>query len=498
MKIHSYILWAALVLLKPFLGFSQSEQQIESTLQQYKQCLMQADEKLIPSIIDDSFRFGIYQQPYSRSMFETFLKKMAAPDSVYWEKSEKENERLVYYVYGEDEAKYLVTFATSGKLLFSDWLDVKGAGFHRRKASEFVAAIPFELKDGKIIIPARLNGTSKQLRMMFDTGADGMALVAEHQEACQVKTTRNQNANVPGGQMQVRLSDNNTLQLDSLSIPNQSMAIFPKIVDGVDGIIGGANLFRNYITQVDFDKQLITLYTFGQFSPAEPYQGTSMSYAGGIPTVPIRIYKDNKKFESNFILDTGAGYAAILFGSGMKILEKENIGETIVPKYYSYNYSMGHRSQIGIGQTDSISFAHMCFGNALFAMEPYKASSHSRHNVLGSIGIKSLSKFNWIVDLTAYQVYSAPNQASELPMDFVFEGHLLGYDHTTLKVIRPTEKGANEALKKGNVISSFGQVKAENLNQQKLQKILQQKKVKLKLKAANGEEQKMTIQQEAE
>lgn len=472
----------------------------EQTMQLYRQCLVNADKSLINKIASTDFRAGVYQQPISKDMFVSFLRLMQMPDSLYWDDLQQagdESFRMVHYVFADKKTSSRVYFAPDGKLLFSDWIDQQGLGLSRKKASTFVASVPFEYEGGKIIITAKLNDSDKPLRMLFDTGADGMALTKSLQEVCGVQITNEQSANVPGGQVQVSKSDNNTLVLDSLSIPRQSLVLFEHIAKGIDGIIGGANLFRNYITAMDFENKQINLYSLGDFNAPDGYHASNMAYAGGVPTVPFHIYKDEHHFESEFIFDTGAGYSAILFGSGMKRLESDSISKFVTPQYYSYNQSLGGRTKISIGQTDSIAFAGISFSNANLAMEPYSEKNHARHHVLGSIGIKSLSRFDWIVDLVSYQIYTKENSFSELPMDFVFQGWLLGYEGNNLKVLLPVSQERMESLQVGDEILSFGKCNPSAMTADKLNKELQKKKINLQIKKQTGVI-KLTVEGESE
>lgn len=458
------------------------EKNVVETLNKYAQCLMDADSELIKEITDEKFRLGVYDEPIASYMFDAFLKSVEAADSVYWGELQKDGSHFfcdVFYVYGAKEVHSQVTFSDKGKLLLSDWLDKKGFNLDRKEPSVLVASIPFEVREDKIFIKARLNDTDRELNMIFDTGADGMALLTSLQDECGVKITRSQTTSVPGGQMQVNLSEGNNLVLDSLVIPRQNLVLFETIAKGVDGIIGGSNFFRQYITEMDFDNHVIRLYKHGAFTAPEKYKSSFMKYATGVPTVPFHIYKDDHVFESEFIFDTGAGYEAILFGSGMKELQEDSIMQRIPARYYSYNQSVGYKSKIAIGQVDSITFTNMCFKDVYFAMEPYNESSHGRHQVMGSIGIKSLIKFNWIIDLTAYKVYSAPNKRTHLAENFVLDSHLIGYVREQLRVLRPVDEQKDCQLHSGDFILSINGVEAQELTTDRLADMLQGEKVEL-------------------
>lgn len=470
-----------------FLAKPQSDSEIASTLQKYRQCLLESNPGLVPEITSAEFRLGIYQQPIAGDLFSKFVKLGQAPDSIHWETIEGEKLQrhcTVNYFKGNRTITSEVHFSENGKLLFSDWLDWQGLRFQRRAVSSYVASIPFQFYQNKVIIKARLNDADTTLNFLFDTGADGMALRTDLQSKCGVRITRSHVANIPGGQMETKLSENNSLVLDSLTIPGQSLVLFDFMGKGIDGIIGGSNFFRQFITEVDFDQQVIRLYKHGGFLPPPSYKSCKMTYANGVPTVPIDMYKGDRHIQSEFIFDTGAGYEAILFGSGMKQLDKDSIAQQIPALYYSLNYSIGHQAKIAMGIADSVRFANMTFENLNLGMEPYNEANHGRHNVLGSIGIKTLCRFNWIVDLTAYKIYSCPNSKTNLPLDFYINEYLFGYIGNKLYAIRPLRNEKNQSaatIKQWDCILEIDGLAPEQLTVERLMQIRQKNQILLRI-----------------
>ena len=65
--------------------------------------------------------------------------------------------------------------------------------------SKLQAKIPFETEHGSIILKVRLNNNSRILRLLFDTGADGMAIDQSTADSIGLKISRKQNATVVGG-----------------------------------------------------------------------------------------------------------------------------------------------------------------------------------------------------------------------------------------------------------------------------------------------------------
>src|SRR5690606_22859540 len=111
-------------------------------------------------------------------------------------------------------------------------------GMKRKNKSTLRAVIPFENKNGSIYLQVKINGSEKPLRLLFDTGADGMAVSQQLADVIGLKVTRENSASVVGGHAKIQVSDNNTILLDTLKLGGQGIAIFPEMGRDGDGIIG--------------------------------------------------------------------------------------------------------------------------------------------------------------------------------------------------------------------------------------------------------------------
>lgn len=83
------------------------------------------------------------------------------------------------------------------------------------KAKE-VARIPFESHNGTIIVTVKLNDFPRPLKLLFDTGADGMAVDQGLADSIGLKITRTQKASVVGGSMDISVSTGNTVHMGNL------------------------------------------------------------------------------------------------------------------------------------------------------------------------------------------------------------------------------------------------------------------------------------------
>lgn len=460
-------------------GFAQNAKQLK-TLNDYKKCLLNADKELINQFTSKDFRMGVYQAPTATNSFGDFLKNAPKPDSIFWEKVKTVKGKCickVHYLSKSKEVVSNVVFSNDGKLLYSDWLDQRGFNFNRYEQSRKIATIPFEVYRGSIIIKAKLNDSDKELKFLLDTGADGDALTEEAQKLIDVKITDVRTIVVPGGQTKVNYSAGNVYHFGDFKLDNQNLVVFPKFRPGIDGLLGGSTFFREYITEVNFDKKEIVLYSFGENEFFKEYQSTKLNYHSGIPSIPLQFQSKGNRFDSEFILDTGADYQAIMFGFGTKKQNEDLLISSLTPLYDSFNYSVGTKSAVKVGLAKSISFAGLQFDDASLVVESYSKDKHNAHTVDGSIGIELLKRFNWVVDLGSYTLFTKENADYNMPLDFAVNNYLFGFFNNNLFVKRNlgTEDGKSaspdDPIKPGELIISIDGIAAKDLTKDNVSKI---------------------------
>ncbi|MBD0832182.1 retropepsin-like aspartic protease [Aestuariibaculum sediminum] len=484
-------IWSiTLILLIVFKTYSQGNTEEFNTLNAYKSCILKGETQDIEDFISEDFRVGVYQSPMATKYFGDVIENITRPNTMFWDAVlEKQGKRYckVHYVFSDHEEVSNVIFSKKGKLLYSDYLDKKAFNFDRYGTSKKVATIPFKYNQGAIILKVKLNGSERELNMLFDTGADGLALKSDLQKAMNVKVSSKRNVFVPGGEITVNYSKENSIELGDFKLENQNMVMFPRIREGIDGIVGGSNFFRNYITEVNFELSQIRLYTFGENNFFEDYEVTSFRYSQGVPTIPIVISSQGNTFESEFILDAGANYQAIMFGSGTKQQDEALLAQSMRPLFTTYNTSVGHKNPVEMGLVDSISFAGLTFKDASLAVEAYDAERHAAHEVLGSIGIQFLRRLNWVIDLNTYHFYTQKHTESMLPLDFVLGDYLLGYVNNVLVVKRHlkevvvTSNTDDLTLKQWDRIMSIDGVSFKDLDSNKIKEFQKNKKVPIQI-----------------
>lgn len=125
--------------------------------------------------------------------------------------------------------------------------------------------LPFDYK-GYIVLKAKING-KHTANLLLDTGADELLLDAQYFNSTGITIERSQQALLPGaGTEPQRITvvlDPMTAQLDTITYRPRYVPLLDLrsiVGEKADGIIGPAFL-RPYLTEIDFEKQQLTLHT---------------------------------------------------------------------------------------------------------------------------------------------------------------------------------------------------------------------------------------------
>ncbi|MDR3188881.1 MAG: retroviral-like aspartic protease family protein, partial [Prevotellaceae bacterium] len=276
------------------------------------------------------------------------------------------------------------------------------AVFSPCKAQERAAAdvtLPFELLEGHVVIPLRLNGSGAVLRFLFDTGADGMAIRRSLADSIGLAATHRQEANVVGGKVQVAIASASTVHLtDSFALQNQNIALFPTIKHGLDGVIG-LNLAAACVVSVDFDRRQLTLSAFG--AHRNEANAIVLPIADGQKLLILQGALDivgKKEVTGNFIFDTGASYHLIAFS---RFVRKNRLLLTgFKPEGQASTVSMGHATPVFYGKAHSFRLSpDVAFTDMPVTLQASSSASTPSHAPDGSIGIKLIRQFNFSIDL---------------------------------------------------------------------------------------------------
>lgn len=434
------------------------------------QALLNRDTSFLSSYLAPNFAVAGHTDAGAMFRFDQIIKKYEASTMEIVGEENSPKGKLYDVVFAEKDgnkkySKILVNAA--GKVIYFSQFDLL-YGLQRMKNAKLVAQIPFENRNGSIILAVKINAYNRPLRLLFDTGADGMAVNQTLADEIGLKVTRENNASVVGGHQTIQVSENNTILLDTLTMRGMGIAIFPKMdKDDTDGILGNA-LVRRYITHIDYDKNILSLYHFGNLDYSGGGKLVSARMPSGIMLIPGELeIVEGKKYSGNFVFDTGASYDLICFRPFVR--KNKLLVSGFKPEGQAATISMGFASPTFLGN----SYAFNIQGLDAMRGLPVTLMGGSDQNeswnpgAEGSIGIRLLSRYNITINIADNEIFFSPNKLFVYPQDFVLRGYQIGWDNRgDLKILGFQGLVEEEAvMKKNDTILQIGAYTAQQLQQ---------------------------------
>ncbi|MFB6455825.1 aspartyl protease family protein [Chitinophaga sp. Hz27] len=456
------ILYAGIFLCTANSLYAQKPADVISSLEN---AIRSKSPELAKPLLSPSFHVGFYPAPYSYGMLDRAFRKDSL-DKLSIKKEENiPGGKRVLVKYANVKQKAFETWIyldTANKITKVQYYDLL-AGVDLDKPSTLAAVIPFEYKRNRIILTLTLNDNKKPLHFLFDTGADGMGIKKSVADEIGIFATKQQSASVVGASTQIGIADGITMHFDSLSIPNNRSAIFPQFDNDLDGLFG-ANFLRNYITEIDFDKSEIRLYTIGKYNYAANAAILPLDYSLGVPGIKSTVtFNNGKVLNGDFHFDTGAGYPLIIFGPSVNrnhLMDGFNVTST------SVTTSMGHSSPVVNGTFTGVDLNKWHISSFTGTMQSYREGDEKwSPKGDGSFGIELISRFNWVINLADHQFSAVPNNNFNLPFSFWMKN--IEWTFTNGKMLvrqfMPQSSAADSGISENDEVMAINGVKAATL-----------------------------------
>ena len=272
--------------------------------------------------------------------------------------------------------------------------------------------IPFEITRNRTQLPVRI-GNSDILKIILDSGMafDGV-LIYNPDVRESIKFHNAVEHSVAGAG---RGNPSTALVLDSASffvgdvkLENQRIIVlnndlykgFPS-----DGVIG-YSILGHYVTEIDYDKKLMTLHGPDTFEPDSSWQVIPIYFKDNmIPWIDVEVVIKN---ENPIKLSMYIDYAS---GDAVELLEKPEQKFSTPDKTEEAYLGRGLSGDI-YGKTGLISkliIGSYELNNAKAAFAPAKVRS-KQDNADGIIGNKALLRFNLVFDYINKRIYIKPNK----------------------------------------------------------------------------------------
>lgn len=407
-------------------------QEYSSYMEALQKSFETQDKEPLEQYLAPNFAISGHTQEGADFRLEQILKRFELEDIRLAEVKKTKGEKRIHFAFQEkskEKEKGYMKLNDEDQILYISFMDSL-YGLVRAPKSELVATIPFENKDGSILLDITINDSDKSLKMLFDTGADGMALSRSLADELGLEVSRENEASVVGASQTIQISDGNIVFLGDFELHHMGIAIFPSFSRSVaDGIIGNT-LTKRYITEIDYDRQELRLYTFG----VEPFQAKGKAVSVSMPTGVTLLPGDleiveNKRYSGNFVFDTGASYDLICFRPFVR--ENRLLVSGFKPQAQSSTVSLGVSSPTFVGRSKSFSIHSLADldGLPVTLMGGSGNNENWKPGVDGSIGVRLLSRYNMTINMAENEIYFAPNNLHKYPQDFVYKDLLFGWNH---------------------------------------------------------------------
>ncbi|MBL0738078.1 aspartyl protease family protein [Flavobacterium sp. GN10] len=459
----------------------QAQNSIQKSIKTFEKAFQNKNYNEIKDLLAPQFTVGVGDSSSNEFYLNGIFKAFPALDSIQVGKSvaiKNETFVLVDFCFnGKEKKPSQIVFNSENKMLYVTFFDSLYRVDRHAEVKE-VASIPFQIIENGITIKIKLNKADREFLMLFDTGADGMALNPDSAYKAGVVVTKSKSASVVGGSQQVDYSADNTIYIGDQVLKNQGLVIFPK--HGVYDGLFGANLLRNFITSVNFDTMTIDLYNFGNFKYWGKAKPLVFDYKSGLPVVKMNLtFEDKKTVEGSFTFDTGAGYDLIAYGP---FNHKNNLEASLKTEYSSVNYSLGKQTKIVGGAIPNIAINGNNFPNVTIALQEYDEANKNWAFADGSLGIDLIRRFNFTINLLDKTVYLEPNKNFKKASSIYLSGLILDFDENQNLLVKRIIDQENEDLKKvkiGAKVTQINDFEAKDLlNPENLKKLKETKESK--------------------
>ncbi|MFP5040744.1 aspartyl protease family protein [Parasediminibacterium sp. JCM 36343] len=328
-----------------------------------------------------------------------------------------------------------------------------------------------QLTGGIILVNARLDDKKDSLTFVFDTGCGGISIDSTTAALLQLKQQPTSKL-IRGiaGVKEVSFANNHCLHLPGLDVDTLNFHInnyeLLTSVYGIkiDGIIGYSFLKR-YIVKIDYDLQMIEVYSPGVFK--YPRGGYLLNPDFSQLAMQQLSIADNRQVVSHFIFDTGAGLCMLLsqdFVTDSLLLKKKR------KRYPTEAEGLGGKKPMDLSVVKQVHLGPYRFKNVpvYIFTDDFNVTAYP---ILGGvIGNDLLRRFNVVLNYQEASIYIKPNKHYLDSFDYAYTGlgiYEIG-NAVTVVDIMPGSPAEKAGFITGDIILGVDKVLFKNIQLVKL------------------------------
>jgi hypothetical protein len=280
-----------------------------------------------------------------------------------------------------------------------------------------------------------LEGHPDTLNFILDTGSGGVSLDSTTCLRLHIVPTPTDRFIVGiGGSRKVKFIYNQTLSvggvaIDSLNLHVSDYGILSSVYGGrIDGILG-YSFFSRYIVKIDYDSNLIAVYTKGYMK--YPRRGFALNpNIVNIPVAAARIREENTR-DCHFFFDTGAGLCLLLSSDFTRDSAMYGIDKKMFP---TQAQGLGGKANMKITTTKEFRLGPYRFRHVPTHIFDDEYNITSYPYLSGLIGNDLLRRFNVILNYSKRILYLTPNTHFRERFDYSYTGLSLYWTEGEIRV----------------------------------------------------------------
>lgn len=290
--------------------------------------------------------------------------------------------------------------------------------------AKIITTIPFiQLTGGIIILHCTLDNYQDSLNFVLDTGSGGISLDSTTCEYYKLKLEPSDRI-VRGiaGMKYVSFARDHSIHMPGLQVNNLDFHINNyEILSSaygmrIDGIIG-YSFFRRYIVALDYDDQVMRVYTVGTYK----YPKGGHLLKPQFSTLPMQLanVRDGNDLLAKFYLDTGAGLCLLMsddFAKDSAVFRKKR------KMFLTQAEGLGGKTDMQLSVVKEVRVGPYRFRNvpAYMFSDEFNVTNYP---VLGGlIGNDILRRFNVLLNYPMQEIYIKPNKHYLDSFDYSYTG----------------------------------------------------------------------------
>ena len=342
--------------------------------------------------------------------------------------------------------------------------------------------IPFELNSDKIYVEVRIAGGGPYW-LVLDTGSPVMILDTRVADELHVTTGEGFEAGGAGENPFILAPADSTVDasLPGLSLLGQrafvggiDAVVGPYEGRRIDGVLGGYNIFSEYVVDVDYSEQKIGVYVREHFDLPDDGRIVPIRIDGGHCAIEaLSVLLDGDTLRGEFMLDTGLRGTLVYntpFVNEHNLLER--CGRTV---YTTTGGGLGGQVKTHVGRIKTLVFGGFSMERLCVSLSQISRGALAGDDIAGIIGAGILQRFRAVFDYAGERLILSERSVDPGRLDFDKSGLFLVSDVDDRSIYRVidvvTGSPADEAgFKVGDVLKRINGIHASRTSLEQIRR----------------------------